>query len=197
MRVRYQPLALETIAESRAVIHDTRLITDAFEKDQPLVLEIGCGKGQFIRELALTQPTFNYVGIEQQSSVLYHALHDKEILPNLRFIHGDIDKLFEDVNHHVEEIYLLFSDPWPKKRHAKRRLTHHKRLQAYATLTNHLHIRTDNQGLYDYSVDELSQSPFQIQEHGILKATNSLIMSEFEVKYRKLKKPIYYIEANQ
>jgi tRNA (guanine-N7-)-methyltransferase len=197
MRVRYQPLALETIAASRAVIHDTRLITDAFERDQPLVLEIGCGKGQFIRELALTQPTFNYVGIEQQSSVLYHALHDKEILPNLRFILGDIDKLFDDLKCHFEEIYLLFSDPWPKKRHAKRRLTHHKRLQAYAKLTNHLHIRTDNQGLYDYSLDELSQSPFQIQEHGILKATDSLIMSEFEVKYRKLKKPVYYIEANQ
>jgi tRNA (guanine-N7-)-methyltransferase len=197
MRVRYQPLALSTIAASIAVIHETDDITSAFDKSQPLVLEIGCGKGQFIRQLAMNNPSNNYVGIEQQSSVLYHAINEREVLPNLRFIYADIDKLLPTLNVAFEQIYLLFSDPWPKKRHAKRRLTNLKRLVEYAILTKQLYIRTDNLGLYEYSLEELTQSPFVIKEHGILKATDSLIMSEFEVKYRKLKKPIYYIEANQ
>ena len=197
MRVRYQPLALSTIAASSAVIHDTNDVEAAFDKKQPLFLEIGCGKGQFIRQLAINNPSNNYLGIEQQSSVLYHAINEQEVLPNLRFIHADIDKIIPSLNLKVEQIYLLFSDPWPKKRHAKRRLTHLKRLNEFARLTKQLYIRTDNLGLYEYSLEELSQSPFLIKEHGILKANESLIMSEFEVKYRKLKKPIYYIEAKQ
>ena len=197
MRVRYQPLALSTIANSSAVIHDTNDIESAFNKKQPLVLEIGCGKGQFIRQLAINNPSKNYLGIEQQSSVLYHAINEQEVLPNLQFIHADIDKLIPALNLKVEQIYLLFSDPWPKKRHAKRRLTHLKRLVEYARFTKLLYIRTDNLELYEYSLEELSQSPFGVKEHGILKANESLIMSEFEVKYRKLKKPIYYIEAKQ
>ena len=197
MRVRYQPLALSTIAVSRAVIHETNDIESAFETKQPLILEIGCGKGQFIRQLAVNNSSINYLGIEQQSSVLYHALNEQEVLPNLRFIHADIDKLIPNLDLVFEQIYLLFSDPWPKKRHAKRRLTHLKRLNEYARLTKQLYIRTDNLGLYEYSLEELAQSPFEIKEHGILKANESLIMSEFEVKYRKLKKPIYYIEAKQ
>ena len=197
MRVRYQPLALSTIATSSAVIHETNDVKSAFETKQPLVVEIGCGKGQFIRQLAINNPSTNYLGIEQQSSVLYHAINEQEVLPNLRFIHADIDKLIPSLNLKIEQIYLLFSDPWPKKRHAKRRLTHLKRLNEYARLTKQLYIRTDNLGFYEYSLEELSQSPFVIKEHGILKANESLIMSEFEVKYRKLKKPIYYIEAKQ
>ena len=197
MRVRYQPLALSTIATSSAVIHETDDIESAFDKKQPLVLEIGCGKGQFIRQLAINNSSNNYLGIEQQSSVLYHAINEQEVLPNLRFIHTDIDKLIPSLDLAFEQIYLLFSDPWPKKRHAKRRLTHLKRLVEYARLTKQLYIRTDNLELYEYSLEELSQSPFVIKVHGILKANESLIMSEFEVKYRKLKKPIYYIEAKQ
>ena len=162
-----------------------------------MVLEIGCGKGQFIRQLAITNPNVNYVGIDQQTSVLYHAINEQEVLTNLRFIHADIDKLIHSIDLTFEQIYLLFSDPWPKKRHAKRRLTHLKRLVEYARFTKQLYIRTDNLELYEYSLEELSQSPFGIKEHGILKANESLIMSEFEVKYRKLKKPIYYIEAKQ
>ncbi len=197
MRVRYQPLALSTIAASSAVIHETDCIISSFDKNQPLLIEIGCGKGQFIRQLAMNNPSNNYVGIEQQSSVLYHAINEQEVLPNLRFIYADIDKILPTLNLAFEQIYLLFSDPWPKKRHAKRRLTNLKRLVEYARLTKQLYIRTDNLGLYEYSLEELTQSPFVIKEHGILKANESLIMSEFEVKYRKLKKPIYYIEAKQ
>ena len=163
MRVRYQPLALSTIAASSAVIHDTNDVEAAFDNKQPLVLEIGCGKGQFIRQLAINNPSNNYIGIEQQSSVLYHAINEQEVIPNLRFIHADIDKLIPALNLKVEQIYLLFSDPWPKKRHAKRRLTHLKRLVEYARFTKQLYIRTDNLELYEYSLEELSQSPFGIK----------------------------------
>lgn len=197
MRVRYQPLALITIQQSSFVIHDLQTLSSSFTGVQPLVLEIGCGKGQFITQLAKLEPKKNFIGIEQQSSVLYHALSQDSLPDNLRFVHADVDELLSVLSEPVEHIYLLFSDPWPKARHEKRRLTHVKRLRQYAALSSQLTIRTDNLALYEYTLESIKQSPFQITQHGILPAMESLIQTEFEIKYRKLGKPIYHIEANR
>ena len=130
MRLRNIPGSREAIAESQYVIHEeeTRAGSwhEIFENDHPIYIEIGMGKGQFLMELARRNPDINYVGIEKYSSVLIRALEKMEEeetpLSNICFIRmdaEDIVKVF--AKNEVDRIYLNFSDPWPKDRHAKRR----------------------------------------------------------------------------
>ena len=130
MRLRHIPGAEQRIAESRYVIHDPAarrgLWASVFQNDGPLCIECGMGKGRFITEMAERHPDINYLGIERYSSVLLKA-EAKQLekdLPNLRFLCADAKELpafFAPGE--IAEIYLNFSDPWPKDRHAARRLT--------------------------------------------------------------------------
>ncbi|MCL5897260.1 tRNA (guanosine(46)-N7)-methyltransferase TrmB, partial [Neisseria meningitidis] len=136
---------------------------EVFGNDNPIHIEIGSGKGQFISGMAKANPEINYIGIEMIESVLVSAL-DKAIevdVPNLRLVARDA-KLLEDCfeKGEIAQIYLNFSDPWPKKRHTKRRLTNPTFLTIYERLlpkAGDIHFKTDNRSLFEYSLVAFSE----------------------------------------
>ena len=136
---------------------------ERFGNDHPIHIEIGMGKGQFITEMAKAHPEINYIGVEIQVSVVSFAL-DKvlaEELPNVQLLHVDGSSLTEYfADGEVDRIYLNFSDPWPKKRHEKRRLTYKSFLAVDEQIlkpAGEIHFKTDNQGLFEYSLASFSQ----------------------------------------
>lgn len=190
MRSRYQPLAIPTITQSPFVLNEPYDLTHVD------VVEIGCGKGKFIVEHAKRHPKLIHIAIEQSSDVLYRAVQKMAETPlsNLYFIWGNADEVIPKIPS-FDILYLQFSDPWPKTRHEKRRLTTKERLKTYHTkVTSKLFFKTDNLPFYEYSVEEVNASPFTIITHGVMREASEFT-TEFEDKYRKLKKPIYYIEA--
>lgn len=131
--------------------------------DNPLYLEIGCGKGQFISQMAQLHPENAYLGIETQRDVCYYAvkkLRDQEI-DNARILRADAAHLLDWFEKgEVEGLYLNFSDPWPKARHAKRRLTYRSFLALYKTIlkpAGHLRFKTDNDALFEFSLEEFKE----------------------------------------
>jgi tRNA (guanine-N7-)-methyltransferase len=198
MRARYHPLAIPTITAS-PYVYPTK---EAFlSGGHPrLHVEIGCGKGQFLIAQAQAHPNIQFIGVELVAPVLYRALEKLEgqTLPNLKFIWGDADEWLEGFEGPVERLYLQFSDPWPKARHEKRRLTNAARLFHYASfVTGSVFFKTDNEAFYLYSLTQFQASPFHIESHGILSSKDSDTPTEFEMKYRKLGQDIYYIEAKR
>jgi tRNA (guanine-N7-)-methyltransferase len=145
---------------------------DVFPKKQPLHVEFGTGKGQFISRMADQHRDINYIGMERQEGVIYYAAKKtadiEPELDNVRLILGDvsnIDALFAP--HEVDVIYLNFSDPWPKKRHAKRRLTHRSFLQKYAAILKkdgEIRFKTDNKDLFDFSIEEFREMKWKLTD---------------------------------
>lgn len=175
--------------------------SDVFHNENPLHIEIGMGKGQFIHELAEKNPDINYIGIEMYSSVLYRALEKRAEtdLNNLYFLRFDakyLDNIFDE--HEVDRIYLNFSDPWPKDRHAKRRLTSPNFLSIYNRILNKdgiIQFKTDNRDLFDFSVESVEESSlWRIDEitydlhHSEFIDGN--IMTEYESRFVAEGKPI-------
>lgn len=169
MRLRNVPGSRDVIAESRFTIKNETEYKgkwDAvFGNDHPIHIEIGMGKGQFILTLARENPDINYVGIEKYSSVLVRAIEKQEAeeLPNLFFIRMEAENIADVFEAgEVERIYLNFSDPWPKDRHAKRRLTSVTFLERYEKILSgegHVIFKTDNRGLFDFSLEQVEQAP--------------------------------------
>ena len=177
---------------------------ERFGNDHPIHIEIGSGKGQFVSEMAKKNPEINYIGIEIQTSVIVVAL-EKALaaeVPNLQLLHidgGTVTDYFADGE--VDRIYLNFSDPWPKKRHAKRRLTHADFLKAYEQvlpLEGEIHFKTDNRGLFEYSLASFSQFGMILKQvwldlHQVEFEGN--VMTEYEEKFSAKGHPIYRVEA--
>ena len=197
MRLRNIKGSKEVIAASPYVVQNPEDYkgkwSELFHNNHPLHIEIGMGKGQFIHTLASENPDINYIGIEMYSSVLYRALEKQtaEEKPNLYFLRFDA-KYLADIfaEHEVDRIYLNFSDPWPKDRHAKRRLTSEGFLNLY-----HIQFKTDNRDLFDFSVETAENSPiWNIKEltydlhHSEFLEGN--IMTEYESKFVAEGKPI-------
>mgnify|MGYP000769603331 CR=1 FL=1 len=172
-----------------------------FGNNNPIFIEVGMGKGQFITSLAALHPEINYIGIEKYSSVLIRAIEKQEDLqlPNLKFLRFDAEYL-PDIfaPGEIAHIYLNFSDPWPKDRHAKRRLTSEGFLNLYHTILNpdgYIQFKTDNRDLFDFSVETAENSPiWNIKEltydlhHSEFLQGN--IMTEYESKFVAEGKPI-------
>jgi tRNA (guanine-N7-)-methyltransferase len=140
-----------------------------FNNNNPIHLEIGMGKGKFILENALKNPNINYIGIEKYDSVLLKAIKkiDENNLSNLKIISCDAKELNKIFKKEVDTIYLNFSDPWHKERHAKRRLTSNIFLKIYDNIfvdKNHIVMKTDNRNLFEYSIVNLSKYRYK---HGI------------------------------
>ena len=180
MRLRNKPWAKDTLlAHPEMVIQNPEewkgRWKERFGNDHPIHIEIGSGKGQFVSEMAKKNPDINYIGIEIQTSVIVVAL-EKALaaqVPNLQLLHidgGTVTDYFEDGE--VDRIYLNFSDPWPKKRHAKRRLTHADFLKAY------------EQVLPKQVWLDLHQVEFE-----------GNVMTEYEEKFSAKGHPIYRVEA--
>ena len=175
-----------------------------FGNDNPIHIEVGSGKGAFITGMALQNPNINYIGIDIQVSVLSYAL-DKVIesqAPNVRLLRVDGSSLtnyFEDGE--VALMYLNFSDPWPKTRHEKRRLTYKTFLETYQQILpehGEIHFKTDNRGLFEYSLASFSQYGMTLKQVWLdLHASNyeSNVMTEYEQKFSAKGQVIYRVEA--
>lgn len=181
--------------------------SEVFGNSNPIRLEIGMGKGDFIIGHAKREPNVNYIGIEKYSAVLWRALEkiddDEQAPENLRFLRYDatlLTDIFESGE--VEGIYLNFSDPWPKDRWAKRRLTHERFLQRYEAILEKggfVEFKTDNQELFEFSVESFEASVFDVTD-----ITRDLhqspyvegnIMTEYEKKFVGKGHPIGYLRA--
>ena len=175
-----------------------------FNNNNPIYIEIGMGKGDFIIENALKNPNINYIGIEKYDSVIARACEkvptDLNNLILVRMDALDIDKVFDK---EIDLIYLNFSDPWPKKRHADRRLTSHIFLKKYDSIFKKKKViiqKTDNQNLFEYSIVSLSTYSYIIEEisfdlHNL--GLNSIIMTEYEKKFTSKGNNIYYLVATK
>ncbi|AKI35928.1 TPA: tRNA (guanosine(46)-N7)-methyltransferase TrmB [Streptococcus pyogenes] len=178
---------------------------DVFGNDRPIHIEVGSGKGGFITGMALKNPDINYIGIDIQLSVLSYAL-DKVLaseVPNVKLLRVDGSSLtnyFEDGE--VDMIYLNFSDPWPKTKHEKRRLTYKDFLDTYKRILpehGEIHFKTDNRGLFEYSLASFSQYGMTLRQIWLdLHASNyeGNVMTEYEEKFSNKGQVIYRVEAN-
>ncbi|HFD5730475.1 TPA: tRNA (guanosine(46)-N7)-methyltransferase TrmB [Streptococcus pyogenes] len=178
---------------------------DVFGNDRPIHIEVGSGKGGFITGMALKNPDINYIGIDIQLSVLSYAL-DKVLaseVPNVKLLRVDGSSLtnyFEDGE--VDMMYLNFSDPWPKTKHEKRRLTYKDFLDTYKRILpehGEIHFKTDNWGLFEYSLASFSQYGMTLRQIWLdLHASNyeGNVMTEYEEKFSNKGQVIYRVEAN-
>lgn len=203
MRLKKVPGALERIEASDEVIkegNEYRGHYDSlFPKKQPIHIEIGIGKGKFITEMAELHQEINYIGIEKYDSVLIRALEKQEEkqLSNLRLMRLDAEKIADVFDHEIERIYLNFSDPWPKKRHAKRRLTSPEFLKAYDMIfknTKEIIMKTDNRKLFEYSIMSFTDYGYHIEEISLNLYEEEMpenVATEYETKFHNLGFPIY------
>lgn len=210
MRLRNIPGADEAIALSPYCIQEPQEQkghwNSVFGNGHPIHIEIGMGKGQFLMQLAKEHPDINYIGIERYSSVLLRALQKMEELPltNIRFLCFDaaqINTVFE--KNEVNRIYLNFSDPWPKDRHAKRRLTSHQFFARYRDVLQPegvVEFKTDNHGLFLFSLEEVEAAGWTLVAHTFdlhhdEYLNNGNIMTEYEEKFSFLGNPIHKLIA--
>ena len=206
MRLRNISGARDIIAKSPLVVHEPENLKgrwqERFGNAHPIRIEIGMGKGKFIYGLAGKNPGINYIGIEKYSSVLLRGLQkmEKEPLPNLLFIRMDAEEIGEVFKEEeVERIYLNFSDPWPKDRHAKRRLPSREFLERYdkiLTKDGVLEFKTDNRALFEFALGELPAAGWEALQvtfdlHHEEEMMRDNVMTEYEEKFSAQGNPIY------
>lgn len=174
-----------------------------FSNNNPIYLEIGMGKGKFILENARNNPNINYIGIEKNGSVLSYAIRKIEEykLSNLKLICFDANRIDELFDKDIDLLYLNFSDPWPKNRHEKRRLTSNSFLEKYDKIFKTdrvIEMKTDNQGLFEYSIISFVNNGYKIEDIS-LDLTNKEdfinIKTEYEEKYILKNNRIYYLKV--
>lgn len=205
MRLKNVPGSREAIAQSRFVIHDPQehagSWTEVFGRTAPLHIEIGMGKGRFLMEMAALHPEINYIGIEKYSSVLIRAIQKMEEreLPNVRFIRMDAEEITEVFGPgETDRIYLNFSDPWPKDRHAKRRLPSRQFLTRYEKILKPegtIEFKTDNRPLFDFALEELEPAGWEAEEitfdlHADERLMQENVMTEYEARFSAAGNPI-------
>ena len=208
MRLRNIPRAGELIRTHHAVIRQPELKrgcwSQVFGNSRPIRIEIGMGKGRFIMNMAKAHPEINFIGIERYSSVLLRAVEKFDTdefneLTNVRFICMDAREIGDVfAPGEVERIYLNFSDPWPKARHARRRLTSTEFLARYEQVLKEgglLEFKTDNTGLFDFSLEQIGEAGWTLQAHTYdlhhnEEMNRGNIMTEYEEKFSAKGNPI-------
>lgn len=216
MRLRNIPGAKDAIAESIYVIQNPQENKGNWDKvfpqHQPVHLEVGMGKGRFLMDMAKLHPEINYIGIEMYDSVLLRAIQKKEALAeegqalsNLKFMRMDARLLPETFEKgEVSKIYLNFSDPWPKDRHAKRRLTYRDFWNRYSQILKpegQVIFKTDNRPLFDFSLEEVTAAGWILDNvtydlhHSSYAEGN--VMTEYEAKFSALGHPIHRLTAHR
>lgn len=206
MRLKNVPGSREAVSNSEFCISNPenykgRWREDFFHNNDPIYIEIGMGKGNFIINSAIREPSINFIGIEMYSSVLIRAVEQMEELKNknedpknLIFTNFDatyIEKLFD--KNETDRIYLNFSDPWPKDRHTKRRLTSERFLNRYINFLKpdgEIHFKTDNNNLFDFSIEELQKQNWKILAvsrdlHNDPVMNEGNIMTEYESRFSR------------
>lgn len=217
MRLRNIPGAKDAIENSKYVVHDVEekkgKWTEVFGNENPVYVEVGMGKGRFIMDMAALYPDINFIGIEMYDSVLLRALQKMEekensgqILKNLFFIRMDARELpLVFAKGEVKKIYLNFSDPWPKERHAKRRLTSRQFLQRYEQILPQegvIEFKTDNRELFEFSLEEVKEADWELLDytfdlHHDDKMNKGNVMTEYEEKFSSQGNPIHKLIAGK
>ena len=206
MRIRNLANASEIVSNSKYLIENPEVYRDkwqsVFKNSNPICLEVGTGKGNFIIDMAIKNPCVNFVGLEKYTSVIARALQKCEDLKldNLVFINGDALNLDKWFNKEIDTIYLNFSDPWPKMRHAKRRLTSEIFLSLYDKVFKDICKivqKTDNSILFESSIISLSNYGYKIEDISLdLWSTDKIYSeTEYEHKFRLQGDKIYYLRA--
>ena len=209
MRLKNVKGSREYIAANDLVIHEEKEFAgkwkqEIFGNDHPLYIEIGMGKGKFITTLAKNNPGINYIGIEKYSSTLIRGVQKVEAeetpMDNIRFIRMDAEEIAEVFGkEEIDRIYLNFSDPWPKDRHAKRRLENRLFLRKYHEILipgGRIEFKTDNTDLFDFAVAELEGEPWKViavtrNLHADPALNEGNVMTEYEEKFSAMGNPIY------
>ena len=209
MRLRNIPGAKDAITESPYVVQNPAECKgkweQVFTQEQPIHIEVGMGKGRFLMDMAKLHPEINYIGIEMYDSVLLRALQKREKLEeagekldNLKFMCVDarlLPEIFEKGE--IQRIYLNFSDPWPKKRYAKRRLSSATFLDQYKRILSfngEIQMKTDNSALFEYSLIEFQNAGFKMVEISVdyrREKHDEDAITEYEQKFISLGQPIY------
>ena len=203
MRLRNIPYARAAVAQNPLVFESPKGMGDEwdsiFGRHSQKAIEIGMGKGRFIIETALKYPAIDFFGLERYESVMIRALQSldrmEEVPPNLRFIRGDardIESFF--LPESLDAIYLNFSDPWPKKRHEKRRLVSKEYLLRFKNLLCHggkIEFKTDNSDLFSFGLSEIDETGFELTYqtrdlHSDPIAMQDNIMTEYEERFSSL-----------
>lgn len=210
MRLRNIKGAKEAIASSPYVVHEPESFrgrwSEFFGNDHPIYIEIGMGKGKFITQLAMRHPEINYIGIEKYESVMIRAVTKREAAgdcPNLTFLRYSAENLAQVfAPEEIARIYLNFSDPWPKDRHARRRLTSTEFLARYQTFlqrNGHIEFKTDNRPLFDFSIEQAEEAGWRLTDitydlhHSEYMEGN--VMTEYEERFSAIGNPIHRLVA--
>ena len=212
MRLRNVPGSREAIAANPMAITEPEQFhgkwNEVFGDNHPIRIEIGMGKGNFIIQMAQENPNINYVGIEKYSSVLIRAIEKCEELDiqNLRFIRMDAEYICDVfAKDEVDRIYLNFSDPWPKDRHAKRRLTSKQFFGRYDQILKPegiVEFKTDNDLLFQFSLEQVPEANWKLVEstwdlHNDERMCQGNIMTEYEAKFSAMGNPIHKLIATR
>ena len=175
-----------------------------FDNDNPVCLEIGMGKGQFILNMAINNPNINFIGVEKYSSVASVAIKKiNDYKPgNLKILIGDIANIENLLDKKIDTIYLNFSDPWPKDRHAKRRLTSINYLQTYDKFFKgkpHIVQKTDNDNLFQFSLEQYKEYGYHINKISYDLHSDDIdnVMTEYEEKFSKMGIKIKYVDVSK
>ena len=202
MRMRTRSHLDERIAACESIMLDS--FDTRFADGNPLHIEIGCGKGRFITETAKLNPSVRYIAVEKVSNVIVLAMEKamQSNLSNLRFMRGNFQIIAEDIpNKSVDRIYLNFSDPWPKKGYAKRRLTHGGFLEIYKRILKdegEICFKTDNRELFDFSLESFPENGFHLSEITFDLHNSDFegnIMTEYEERFSQMGTPICRLVA--
>ena len=214
MRLRNIPGSKDVIADSRFVVQNPDSQrgkwSEVFKNNHPVWIEVGMGKGRFIMDMARLHPDINFIGIEMYDSVLLRAVQKREQmeeeLSNLYFIRMDARNLPEVfAQGEVDRIFLNFSDPWPKERHAKRRLTSRQFLERYDQILaedGQVEFKTDNRGLFEFSLQEVEETKWQLVAstfdlHHESEMVKGNVMTEYEEKFSSIGNPICKLIASR
>lgn len=208
MRLRNVKNAREIVDNSSFVVHNPKeykgKYSEVFGNNNPIELEIGMGKGNFIIDKAMKNPNINFIGVERYESVVCRALEKLENtnLTNVKIICIDAFELDDVFDKEISTIYLNFSDPWPKKRHAKRRLTSHVFLPVYDLIFKDEKVivqKTDNVGLFESSIVSLSTYGYTIEEISLDLASTGMenSLTEYEAKFMSQGIKINYLKARK
>lgn len=206
MRLRNVKNAYEILTSSFYFVENPKdyknNLSSLFLTEQPIHLEIGCGKGQFLIGMAKKYPEINFIGIEKYDSVLVRAIQkcQEEDLHNLKFFCMDAKEILDVFHHDIETLYLNFSDPWPKNRHHERRLTSTTFLTLYESIfcdTLNVIQKTDNPILFASSLEDFSKNGYILSNVSLNLHETEIenVNTEYEDKFVKLGQPIYYLKA--
>ena len=205
MRLRNIKGSRENIQASKYVVQEYReqkgKWRELFGNDHPIHIEIGMGKGRFLMDMATLHPEINYVGIEKYSSVLLRGIQKQEELqlPNVMFIRMEAEYITEVfAKDEVDRIYLNFSDPWPKDRHAKRRLESREFLKRYNEILvpeGVVEFKTDNMDLFEFALEEVEPASWKLRQwtkdlHHDPKMNAGNVMTEYEERFSSVGNPI-------